>query len=539
MSEHEKTNHVASNGKPPAVFSAEAVFADGAGLSPEAGGVISDNGEYYSVARQDMVPDGRPSEKTESGWNVPANRVGRISILKNRVSIPTTYGMELEVARLDQEGHYTDLPDEGYLKASELYTFMNETGTEPTDSPDEFKNKVWEMVTEEVSAAEAAGQLTAAVAVYGQKAPSPEQANPSIYVRETVEAMNDRTGFDTVQIFRVGSAQGHTGGSRTESSIAASEAMEYLQPILDAPTLSGPLLYGQPDLLDTVLTEKQRAHLDRVGVNSDDLSGPYQSWRYLLRRIGSPSAGIWMEPAPNSLEEYRDKGTQKLASGSINNIDRFFGWHTTRIRTVLNESGANTRENCTPDTMLGNPDTLATAHLLESALFTRLEAMHMRGRDPVLAVASMLGTASMPRQARLDYAHRLVLRETSRYGNDAIVYGNKQPGEWLGALLEIADEAPYTRLAQDDRLRLRRMYANWNDTAGALQQWCIDHHTDTPTAQAYFDLGINNPAVYMEEHHEELRRRRPGDSNELRTRQVELGAARALHRAVKLQNSHV
>jgi|GEM_PF-5871108 len=531
MSEHQKANPVAQRlDSPPLVLSEDATFIDGSPVTAEAGGVVLADNQYYTIADRSMVPGGQPVRTTEAGLEVPANRAGRITILEHTTSIVTTYGAELEVARLHLDGSYADLSVKEQHEVNELYTFMDESGTPVTDSPAEFERHYWDMIEGMVGSAEEAGQLAAALATYGQEEPSLEQVNSSIYVIDVEEAMTMITGFQAYRVFRIGSGQGHTGISNTRAGIQAAEAMEYLAPILTPPTLAGTHINGglAADLSGLQPTPTQQAHMNRARLVRDDLSGPYQSMRPLLRILGSPSAGIWLAPPPDTIEGYIEKGHELLENKKINNIDRLNGWHASRFRSVLDNKGrANTIEDCAGDTALGNPDTNVPLYLLRSGLTTTFEAMAMQGRDPRLAVASLLGTASMNRQARLDLAHRLNLRESARYGNDARLYRNKHPGEWLPFLLEIADDAPHTRLTAVHKQRLRGMYATRSETKNAIAQWCADNHTDTPTAQAYFDLSIGSASVYLQAHHEMLIQR--GYTQEAATRETELGAAKALH----------
>jgi hypothetical protein len=531
MSDREKANMVAAVGKPPVELTGAAAFMDGAPVAGVEGGVVVDGSQHYSVARAEMVPEGQPTVATETGYAAPANRTGRVTILEHHTSQVTTYGAELEAIHMDGEGRYANLPMARLLQINELYRFMTESGTKPTDDPEEHRRRYWNMVHEMVAEAESLGQYVGALAVYGQEI-DPSQLNPSPYVVHVATAMTARTGFATTEMFRTGGAQPHTGVSNTRAAIMAGEAMQLLNPLFMAPTLSGPQVSGgvAGNLARTQFTEVQMAHMAAMGVRPDDLSRPYQSWRYLFRRLGSPSSGVWRAPAPDTMESYLMGAHVKLAAGDINNVDRANGWHTDRIRMVLDGSGANTFEACADDPALGNPNTNVPLQMLRAAVFTALERMGIRGADPRLAVASRIGMAGLSRLTRLELAHHASLREVSRYGTDASVYG-KKPGEWLDMLFQIAEDAPHTRLGHDDKTALRKMYATSAETLPEVQKWCRDHGVDKPSAQAYFDLGMNNPAVYMNLRYAELRREHPTMTREEAIRNVELDAAKALHTA--------
>jgi hypothetical protein len=535
--EHVKANPVASTGKAPVLFSAEARFVSGALITPDSGGVVADHGEVFSVARAEMVPGALQAEQQPDGsWAIPANRTGRATFLENDTSQPTTYGAEQESVQMDPDGRYARLPDDFLLQVNELYTFMRESGTAPTDDPVEFERRMWEMVHEEVDAATRVGQYVASLAVFGQHGMGDAHRNPSMYVEHVAVEMTARTGFDTIGMFRTGGAQAHTGLSNTMAGIQAAEAMQYLSPILAVPTLAGPFVHGgvagnigHPAFMDS-LTAEQRAHMAAMKIQRGDLSHPYQSWRYLLRVLGSPSAGTWQTPAPDTKEGYLARADEQLAAGQINNIDRTNGWHTDRVRVVLDGSGANTVEDCSADTALGNPGILVPLQLLRAGLTTALEKMAMQGRDPRLAVARLLGTSALSREERLVLAHRTMLGEVSRYGTDANTYG-RRPGEILPTLTRlVAQEAPFTRLTGAQNMRLRRAYATREQTMPAVQRWCVANNAETPTAQTWFDLGLNNPSVYMREQFVHLTTKK-GMSEEAAIREIELGAAHALHNA--------
>jgi hypothetical protein len=535
MQGHEKANTNASTGRPPVIFSAEARYVSGAPLTADGGGMVADGRELYSVAVTGMVPGAPSAEQQPDGsWRMPAIRTGRAKFLEASESKPTTYGAELEAVRLDADGNYAPLPKAEQDEIRELYSFMLEAGTAPTNDPQEFEDRFWDMVHTEVDAAQRAGQYVAALSVFGQHDFGPQDTNSHPYVSHIVGQMTARTGFAAASMFRTAGAQAHTGISDTMAAVKAAEAMQYLSPILAAPTLSGPFVLGGvagnlgTPAMRRALTPAQQEHIRASGIDNLDMTHPFQSWRYLLRSLGSPSAGVWRQPPADTQDAYVARAHAQLEAGEINNIDRTNGWHTDRVRVVLDGSGANTIEDCSADTALGNPTVLVPLHLLRSGLTTALEKMAMQGRDPRLVVASMLGTAGLSRAARLQRAHTSMLRETSRYGNDALVY-DRTPGQWLGLLLRLANTAPYTYLTTGQKQQLRNAFATQEETEGALRRWCRDHNTDTPTVQAWFDTGLNNPAVYMGAHYKELRRQ--DTPPEEAARQVELSAGQALHQA--------
>jgi hypothetical protein len=404
---------------------------------------------------------------------------------------------------------------------------MTETNTRVAGNAKELGNVYTDMMQGAAHEAEEKDTLLSPVSVFGQRAPRPEEESSNPYVQQVAKNMESFTGFSTVDMFRVAGVQPHTRISNLRAALQAGEAMQLLTPILAAPSLAGPFLEGgtAANLVATDFSEKQREHLRRAGIVHEDLRGRYLSYRYLLRSIGSPSSGIWKEPAPDTVEDYLADGHSKLERGKINTIDRFRGWHADRVRAVLDGSDNTTFEGCSYDTFAGNTQAIVDNHVLYSAVFTALEAAAIRGEDVVEQVAKELGIDHRTRQDRLYDAHRAMLA-VSRYGNDAEVYG-KTPGQWLSSsVLPLAETAPHLEIDVDRRLRLLGNFATMSETIPALRQWCAENKAAMPTLQAYYDLGLNSPAVYMRAEHTALL----GSQNaEERVRRVEHSAAKAFH----------
>jgi hypothetical protein len=527
---HEKVNPAAATGKAPVEFAPGTTFIDGRPLEADGGGMVVTTEGYFSVAVADLAPGAEPIATKDDGTvQVPYNRTGRATFHEGTNSNATTMGAELEHVRLNEDGTYATLPTEYLLQVAELYSFMGESGTPPTSDPAQLERFYWDMVHEQVDAASKAGQYVAALAVFGQPISS-DQINPHPYVKNVVHNMGARTGFDTLQAFRTGGAQTHTGVTNSMAGVKAAEAMQYFSPLLMSPTLSGPLVRGgmAGNLSRTVFTPQQFDHVRKMGITHDDLTGPYQSYRYLLRLLGSPSAGVWQTPPPDTKEGYVTAANNRLRNGTVNSIDRTNGWHADRVRLVLDGKGANTIEDCSADPALGNVKVLSALHVLRSAMTTALEAMAMRGEDPRTKAAEVLGISGIRRNQRLQVAGSLSLRSVARYGNDANTYKDKTPGEWLPAMLELADQAPHLRVTPEQKETMQKAYATQEESAAAIRQWCRDRGVDSPTAQTYFDLGLGAPAPYMYAHY---RRLRTTHSEEVSVRVVELAAGMALHRA--------
>lgn len=533
-----KANPAADNSGNMKTVPQGAEFIDGLPFDTRRGGVVIANGEYYSLASPEAVYGGVESLAAGGPNEVLARRFGRIPIHTATVSTPPTFGAELEGARLDAEGNYAVAPE---ADQAELYNFVVERGTPPTDSPDELARHYEMLVAELVAEAAADSQYFAPLSVFGQRALGPEDQNTHPYITDVAERMGRVTGFCTAEVFRVGSVQPHTGISDTLAAIRALEAMQYLNPIMTAPSSAGPLLYGgiARHMADHNFTPAQKEHMAQVQIESRDLVGPYASYRYLLRRLGSPLAGTWQAEGPVSIDDYHDEANGALAWGSINSIDRLRGWHTDRVRSVLDQSGNSTLESSAYDTFLGNPKALTSSHLLHSAILTRLVAMGISGEDPRDIVAKGLGMGQLSRQGRLYMAHRVSLC-TAREGNDATPYG-RQVGTWLPALLRLADDAPHIRLSAEHRQRLADMYAPATAVVKTVAAWRTTHGAECNPIEAYFDTHVGSPSVYLALQHQLLRAKYSAqhksdpEAEALDTsiaRQTERSAAQALHNSM-------
>jgi hypothetical protein len=504
-----------------AFFPDDAMMFDGEDVTADGGGVVEADGEYYSLSRPELVVEGQ--ETAEQG-DILLRRTGRITLANYPVSQPTTFGGEAEFAVVDRDsGEYSDRL--GF--DLELYTFMTETNTRVASDPEELGQAYVDMMQTAAAEAEDKGVLLSPVSVFGQRAPRPDEESSNPYVQQVAKNMGGFTGFSVVDMFRVAGVQPHTRISNLPAALQAGEAMQLLTPILAAPSLAGPFLEGGPaaSLYGTKFTDQQVAHLNRSGIRPEDLRGRYLSYRYLLRSIGSPSSGIWKEPAPDSVDDYLADGHSKLARGQINTIDRFRGWHADRVRAVLDGSDNTTFEGCSYDTFGGNTQAVVDNHVLYSAVFTALEAASMRGEDVVEQVSKELGLDRFARQHRLHEAHRAMLA-VSRYGNDAEVYG-RTPGQWISSsVLPLAETAPHVEIDMDRRLRLLGNFATMSETIPALRQWCAENNAPAPNLQAYYDLGLNAPAMYMRAEHTALLGRQDAEA---RVRQIEHNAAKAFH----------
>lgn len=517
----EKANPIASMNEDMAVFPPGATMLDGSDVHPEAGGIVAAQDGYYSMSRPQLVTGG---ETTAAAGAILQRRTGRVTVKGHRTSQPTTYGGEAEYAVVDPSGAYSSRLGQDI----ELYTFMAETSTPVIGDSRELRDAYTAMAGKMIELAEAKGVFMAPISVFGQRGPEPDEASPNPYVAHTVRSMDERTGFSALDMFRVAGFQPHTSISNLEAGLRAGEAMQLLNPILTAPSLTGPFLEGGPaaQLSGMTFSEQQRKHLEAAGLTPEDLQRRYASYRYILRCIGSPSAGIWREPAPDSLETYLLRADEKLAAGDINTSDRLQGWHADRMRAVLDGSGASTFESCTYDSFAGNPQAMADNHTLLSAVFTALEARAMNGSDVVQEVAKALGVEHLDREARLQLAHRTMLG-VARYGNDAAVYG-KTPGKWLKeTVLPLADTAPHATLDEAARLRLQANFATIKETVPAVRAWCVANGTDIPTMDTYYDIGVNNPSFYMRE----LAGTPPGNRGQA-VRSVELQVAQTYHARV-------
>ncbi len=359
------------------------------------------------------------------------------------------------------------------------------------------------------------GLLIVPISVPGQRPATETEINTgNDHVVKTRNDMEEITGFPWTEALRMNGVQFHTRISNTKAALQAAEAMQILNPILTAPSLCGPFLEG--DFADRLrvmeqFSNKQRAHLVRVGLwNGNDPDGlsfakwdgllrgsvQFQSWRYLMRRIVSPWAGIWEDPAPNSVDEYIYFAHEKLASGEIATIDRFFGPHADRFRPVVDNTDSTTFESLTYDTFAGNQQLITDHHILHSADFTALERMAMEGKDVVSWVAKAVGIAQLDRTERLFRAHEQMIA-VSRMGTDAIVYDGN-PHYYLDYLIFplVQDSPLFNQMTPERDKRIHQSFTPQYFTLQALKQWCKTNDSP-PNIRAYYDLGVGAPSYYL------------------------------------------
>lgn len=187
----------------------------------------------------------------------------------------------------------------------------------------------------------------APIAIIPHRRLSPEDVTQDEYHRRLTF---DIQTWDAAQHFDIASIQPH---AEILDHVAARKAINYLQfanPILFAPTVSGPFMDGKinPNPFDRY---SSAPHIDEDPLKKETLErvspGQYHSLRPFGRFFGSPSGGILREPFPVSEKEFLDSVEIKLNKGEIPSAGREGGHHTDRYRCDILPYG--TIESCVMD----------------------------------------------------------------------------------------------------------------------------------------------------------------------------------------------
>jgi len=216
--------------------------------------------------------------------------------------------------------------------------------------------------------------------------------------------------------------------------------------------------------------------------------------------MASPSAGPWLETAPDSVDQLLLQANDKLSAQDIATIDRYFGEHSDcRLRLTL-----GTIEVCNYDTFAGHPKKIAAFQTLTTAILTNLQLMKLYGQDPAREFPELFGHAHG--QAALDAANRHNFA-VARDGMDAVVNG-RRVSDYCESLIALATRHQLFPLDATMQDEIRRSYTSNADTRAELRRWCARNNC-LPSMAAYYETGIGTPSVYLLARAEALREQSP------------------------------
>lgn len=228
------------------------------------------------------------------------------------------------------------------------------------------------------------GWLLIPTASLPDKPLKPENTNQNPYVQRIA---NGYMGWENVRHFIGSSWQVHVEMIDLESALKAINLYQQVSPLLYGLSLAGPFAHGQsnPNLKE-IYSENdnnpQRIN-DSETYNALD-STDWLSIRYPARWRGSPSGGVFTEPAPENSQEFFSKAEAGLKDNNINsplNIPspaRTMGHHRDRIRVDIKDHG--TLEISNQDTYGGHVSKLAANQEFTRVLIWKLQVLAREGR---------------------------------------------------------------------------------------------------------------------------------------------------------------
>jgi hypothetical protein len=504
-----KANSAADNSGEAVGFSTGSRFRSGEAFDPAQGGMVTTpDGNVYSVSHPNRVPDGgyRGPDRDGDTVFVAKNRIGKVALgIGDEKGVPNGFedeftaldakdGRLARVAYLDENGnHYFagKLGKVGRL-TQELYNFSVEWNSPKTYSAAETRTTIAQGVAEVVDAGAADGKLIAPIEVIGQQALGKEHSNPDKYVQFTSDYMPAQSGFPLEETFAVNAAQALRGTKEGLAVISkAAYYMQFVNPLLAAKTLAGPFYAGVRETTQLPdFSDHQQRHMQKVEIQPNDLAGKFMSRRYVLRRIGSPSAGTWLTPPPETEKDYLDAAHTNLHNQQISSVDRLMGEHTDRARVVL---GAF--ENCSLGNV-GDLDKMSVDAIVANAIYSSVEQMVARGQKPEELFPDIFGYARLGKQRALQKAHQSNLN-IHRLGMDAF-YNGKPVHDYGERLLALARYGEIRRVPNWAIGDFLSSYISTQKTRETLYDWCRQTG-QPPSMEAFHQTGVGIPAVYLHE----------------------------------------
>lgn len=304
---------------------------------------------------------------------------------------------------------------------------------------------------------------------------------------------------------------------------------QFVNPLLAAPTLDGAFYAGSRTMNMAGFTEQQLRHMKHVGITPQDLRGPAISHRYKLRRLGSPSAGIWMRRQPATEEEYYAQAHQALHTKRASSADRLMGEHTDRLRETLGTRESSNQGN------VGHLDKMPAHGLAANAVYSSIEGMLARGEQPERIFPELFAWAREGEQG-LHKADRLSL-DVHRRSMDAR-YNGKPVHDYAGqlwALAQYRNDGGVPEWAAGDFFS---SYVPNEFTRKNLRAWCRETGK-APSMAAFYETGIGVPGVYSHEIFNYFREKYPAEPESEIIRRCELDKALAWQRHVELRTAKI
>lgn len=248
----------------------------------------------------------------------------------------------------------------------------------------------------------------------------------------TNEAYIHRIGLDIMtwdvsQHFDVSSLQAHTEIIDQQAARETVNYLQFLNPILLAPTLAGPTMDGQ---VEPNLATKYNSLPSPEGdvLKQDTMSwltqqkGTFQSYRSVGRFLGSPSGGILREPIAVEQGEFEAAMEKMLNNGEVPSAGRIGGHHTDRYRCDILPFG--TIESCVMDTSGGKVERIVAMREFFRVLGWKMQMLRKNGAFEEAAVQKypeLFG--EKPSAESFATAHWNLMKVTKE-GTNAVVTGH-------------------------------------------------------------------------------------------------------------------
>ncbi|KKR30674.1 hypothetical protein A2715_01485 [Candidatus Woesebacteria bacterium RIFCSPHIGHO2_01_FULL_39_32] len=227
------------------------------------------------------------------------------------------------------------------------------------------------------------GWLLTPIASLPHKPLKPEDTNQNPYVQRIAMGY---MGWENVRHFIGSSWQVHVEMINLESSLKAINLYQQVSPLMYGLSLAGPFAHGQtdPNLKEIYsIDENNRARFSDAETYKALDSRDWLSIRYPARWRGSPSGGVFTEPAPEDPQEFFAKAEAGLrdneaeSSANIPSPARTMGHHRDRIRVDIKDHG--TLEISNQDTYGGHVAKLAANQEFTRVLMWKLQVFAKEG----------------------------------------------------------------------------------------------------------------------------------------------------------------
>ncbi len=358
------------------------------------------------------------------------------------------------------------------------------------------------------------GWLLIPTASFPHRPLSPEDTNQNPYVQRIAKGY---MGWENVRHFIGSSWQVHVEMIDLESSLKAINLYQQVSPLLYGLSLAGPFAHGQtdPNLKEMYLAdETSQDRLQDTETYEALNSSSWLSIRLPARWRGSPSGGVFTEPAPENPREFfvkAESGLRNNEADSPENIPspaRTMGHHRDRIRVDIKDHG--TLEISNQDTFGGHVTKLAANQEFTRVLIWKLQVFAREDRLDELSQAypELFNYPVTPESLRQNHMANIEVAkhgmDSQINGADGAVYSARelfyQLMKFVNEPLSISDEGIYYRgLPQGINRELYNSSLNPEDVFSSY----TDQQGIT-SARGFYESSVGTLSHWMKRRAEEL-----------------------------------